>query len=96
MVKKNTNGLSIIFLGLSAISVAFGVLSGYLYSYKASTEDYAKYVQMLNETRQYQGILRKEVKDNAEKKMDKELAWQQLNKLSNRIEYLEHQREKKL
>lgn len=87
--KKNTNGLSMIFLGLSAVSTVIGLLSGFLYSYKTSTEDYARYTQMLNETRRYQSVLRKEVKENAENKMGKELAWQQINKLSNRIEYLE-------
>lgn len=88
-MKKNTNGLSLFFLGVSAVSVAIGVLSGFLYSYKTSTEDYTRYSQMLKETRSYQNVIRKEVKENAETKMDKELAWQQINKLSNRIEYLE-------
>lgn len=71
------------------MTTIIGVLSGSLYAYKTSTEDYAKYVQMLNETRQYQNTLRQEVKENSEKKMNKKLAWQQINKLSNRVEYLE-------
>ena len=44
----------------------------------------------IQETRQYQEVLRKEVKANAEKKMDKVLAWQQFNNISHRVEYLEH------
>ena len=88
-MKKSTNGLSLIFGALSTVSVVVGVLSGALYSYKTNLEDYAKYVQMLNETRQYQTALRKQVKENEQNKMDKQLAWAQINKLQNRIEYLE-------
>jgi len=89
-MKKSTNGLSIVFIVLGLITTAFGVVSGFLYAYKSSVEQDGGYIQMLKETRNYQQVLRTEIQANTEKKMGKEIAWRQINKLSNRIEYLEH------
>ena len=88
-MKKSTNGLGLLFGGLSLLTAVFGVLSGFLFAYKSSVEQDGSYRQLLKETRDYQQVLRREVQSNTENKMGKEIAWQQINKLGSRIEYLE-------
>jgi hypothetical protein len=89
MSKEKNHYLNITFIALSAISMAIGLLGGFLCAYKNAVENYTKYTGILIETKNYQQVLRKEVKANAESKIDKTRAWEEINKINARIEYLE-------
>jgi len=87
---------------IGTISAILGVCGGFLLSYTHIVADFTRFKQNVIENRgdiakisDYQQTLRKEVKANAETKMDKAIAWQQISNINERIEYLDrHQRNK--
>ena len=70
-MKKKDNNLKIIYGAMHAVGLVIGILGGFLYSYKTMVENYAKDSSMIEDTRTYQQLLRKQIDALRNKKMEK-------------------------